>query len=68
MKKKANKEFLGCIDERIAGQVDSTLAGSGILLEKNVLKNFIRENKIEVITTHNECGAALKWAREKMQI
>ncbi|MFH1838427.1 MAG: hypothetical protein ABH808_02965 [Candidatus Kuenenbacteria bacterium] len=50
---------LGCIDGRINREVEITLAGSGVLLkDKEELEKFIIKNKITIITTHDDCGAA----------
>jgi hypothetical protein len=63
-KKEGDKVSIGCIDEGIKKKIP--LAGSGILFltEEQVLE-FIKKRGVDIITTHDNCGAALIWAREK---
>ena len=49
---------LGCIDEGITGELASIhLPGSGINMEKEELKKFLKENNIDSILTHEGCAA-----------
>lgn len=60
VEKEGVKRKLVCIDERIAGNGEITLAGAGILFSKEDLIKFIEDNKIKIIATHDNCGAAQK--------
>ena len=66
-KKEDSLITLGCVDDglrKLGGIIP--LPASGLLfLKENDLIEFIKKRKVDVITTHVGCGAALVWAREK---
>ncbi|MBI4653158.1 hypothetical protein HY750_02800 [Candidatus Kuenenbacteria bacterium] len=63
-KKEGDEVVIGCIDSGIEKRIP--LAGSGILfLTEDELLEFIKKRKVDVITSHDGCGAALIWARKK---
>ncbi|MFH1232771.1 MAG: hypothetical protein V1651_02820 [Patescibacteria group bacterium] len=63
-RKEGESVVIGCIDEGIFRRIP--LAGSGCLfLTREEILGFIEKRKVDIITSHENCGAALVWAKRE---
>mgnify|MGYP001573899978 CR=1 FL=1 len=56
MDKKNAMRILVCADDRVSSEGEIAIIGSGILMEKEILKQIIKKYEIRVITMHKNCG------------